>query len=173
MPIKPTVSPMAVRNRLSSTIDRQIITAPSDGNVSSPENGGAIKANAIKIIRSTAIARDTKAIWKLELCLGLNLFSNQEIKSISFGIAVLSIVLPGRTFLNFFGCIICLRPISIWAAKIIAITSNTWVTPPVGIGKAGTAISINMATAKLFSAKASFRLSNVLFEDPSSQWRNF
>ena len=43
-------------------------------------------------------------------------------------------------------------------ARSMAITSKTWVTPPVGSGSAGNASNRTKRTAKLFSSKTSIRL---------------
>src|SRR3990167_8621392 len=54
------------------------------------------------------------------------------------------------------------RPIISSRARTIAITSNTCVMPPVGMGKAGTAKRIKNKTAKLFSSNTWLSRSSVL-----------
>ena len=59
------------------------------------------------------------------------------------------------------GTQIARRPSTISAARITAITSNRWLTPPVGRGVAGSSISSRIATAKLFSENTSFSAPSV------------
>jgi len=47
--------------------------------------------------------------------------------------------------------------------------SKTWVAPPVGSGRAGTASRTTRMTAKLRVPKSSIRLASVLGSSPASQ----
>ena len=71
------------------------------------------------------------------------------------GIAFFVVVAPRSRRCQRSGSQIVRRPTTICAARTTVITSNTWVTPPVGSGKAGTNISSMIVTAKLFSANTS------------------
>jgi hypothetical protein len=60
-------------------------------------------------------------------------------------------------------------PMTICAPKSTVIASHTWVTPPVGSGRAGTNIRSRMVTAKLFAANTCERSPMVFGPSERSQ----
>ena len=138
----------------SRIIDSEIITAPSDGNVSSPENGGAI--NAAKASRSThkpAVERNTALCSHLARR-GREKRSNQRMRRTMNGKAFSKVFSPSFILSILFGNhkvrwpkIICN------AASITTGSSTTCVMPPVGMGSEGINMKSKNKMAKLFSPK--------------------
>ncbi len=152
-PTAPMRYPTA-NNAISSKISaRPTITAPSDGNVSSPANGGATnapKANT-KIIKPTT--RNVTLLFIRLLIRGLEKRSNQRVRRIIRGTILPCSVLPKGMCCHFFGSHMVRRPAISSIASSMTISSKICVIPPVGSGNAGRNISITTTTAKLFSAK--------------------
>ena len=94
--------------------------------------------------------------------------SNQRTRRIMNGTALPVVTEPSSRAAHRFGIQTVDRPTTNWAANSTVITSNTWVIPPVGAGRAGTNIKNRMVTAKAFSAKTSVRSPSVFGESPSS-----
>jgi hypothetical protein len=85
------------------------------------------------------------------------------------GIALPVMVAPSSRRCHRSGSQIVRRPATISAPSTIVISSNTWVTPPVGSGSAGTNISTRMVAAKLRSPNTRPSSPSVFGESPRSQ----
>jgi hypothetical protein len=132
-------------------------TTPRAGNVSRPENGGARKAVSARMSTS---APNTVRLARPRVSEASRGRENRSSHRI-----LLTRVLVRRSpprlcrsiRLQRLGSQIERRPAMSCRATSIATASKTWVTPPVGRGRAGTAIRTMKTSAKLFSPKRSIR----------------
>lgn len=154
MPTAPTAIPIPRSTMSSRIIDSAIMTIPSDGRVSSPENGGDINAAAFS--RRTMIPMNVlaKVYSNKLLILGRENFSNHCTRRTINGSAFFSVSAPNGRFLRNFGSQIVRLPNIISTANKNVIGSRKMcVMPPVGIGKDGINMRSKNPMAKAFSPK--------------------
>ena len=133
-----------------------------------PRKGGA--TNAIRDSANTSAPNTTRLTpWRSSDCRrGREKRSTLRIRAIRAP-TNRSPELPGSSRRQLCGSQTVRRPTTSSRESSIVTSSNTWVTPPVGNGSAGTAISTMKTTAKPFSPNRSIRLPRVLARSCSNQ----
>ncbi len=153
-----------------------MITTPSAGNVSKPENGGAKKAAAAKISMIRPISEIKRLFSMSSASRGRLRFS-----SLLTPLTNLFMVFPLANACNDTerqrsGSQTACLPAIISRASSIVITSNIWVKPPVGTGSAGMDMSNRIRIEKLSRENTCNRLPSVLspllLDQSSSSWAN-
>ncbi len=130
-------------------------TTPSDGSVSSPLKGGAIKAAIVSTRTKSPTSRRNSRFRNHPDNRGRENRSAFCMYVINFGRPRSCSVLPSGLRSNARDNHTVRLPATISRARSMVMISNICVTPPVGSGSAGMAMSMRKKSAKLLSSNSS------------------
>ncbi len=165
----PTTIPKILSAKSSKIMANAMITPPSAGRVSRPENGTAKNAPAVQSSTMNPKIERMMLFSSSPLSRGREYFSNHLMRLTMNGRARLRIRPSSEIFRKRCGIQSERRPTNICAAAIKETgSSKMWVMPPVVTGSAGT-LSIKRKTmAKLFCSNISIMVPRVLVCLPAS-----